>query len=97
VQAPHRATPHPNLVPVNPATSRNAQSSGMSSGTSSVTDFPLMVRVGIGFPSETWYAQADGKAVLRAKRAAPGQWSFPGDCIFDIGLALRGMVQHQLG
>jgi hypothetical protein len=34
VQAPQSAMPQPNLVPLRPITSRNAHSTGMSSGTS---------------------------------------------------------------
>ena len=50
VQAPHRATPQPNLVPVKPITSRKTQSSGMSSGTSTCCFLPLISSVSIGSP-----------------------------------------------
>ena len=43
VQAPHSPIPQPNFVPVSPTTSRNAQSSGISAGASTVVGFPLMV------------------------------------------------------
>src|SRR5256886_1946897 len=45
VQAPHSAIPQPNFVPVRPMTSRSTQSSGMSPGTSTVWDVPLMLNV----------------------------------------------------
>src|SRR2546430_15831176 len=47
VQAPHSAMPQPNFVPVRPMTSRSTQSSGMSPGTSTVWDVPLMLNVTI--------------------------------------------------
>src|SRR5689334_16365860 len=42
VHAPHWATPQPYLVPVSPACSRIAQSSGWSGSTSRSSVFPLM-------------------------------------------------------
>lgn len=45
VHAPHCAIPHPNFVPVKPALSRIAQSSGMSGVTSSSRSTPLIFRV----------------------------------------------------
>src|SRR2546426_12364344 len=45
VQAPHSATPQPNLVPVSPMTSRSTQSRGMSGGTSTVCALPLTLSV----------------------------------------------------
>src|SRR5262245_54544156 len=54
VQAPHWAIPHPNLVPVIPSTSRNTQSKGISSGTSTVFRTPFSVKVvDMGLPSLT--------------------------------------------
>jgi len=47
VHAPQRATPQPNLVPFVPSTSRKTHSSGMSGGTSSFWDFPLILSVTI--------------------------------------------------
>src|SRR5207245_4518396 len=47
VQAPHWAMPQPYLVPVRPTFSRNAQSSGILGSTSTLCDWPLMLRVGI--------------------------------------------------
>src|SRR5579872_3357618 len=41
VQAPHRAMPHPYLVPVMPSESRSTQSKGVEGSTSTLTDFPL--------------------------------------------------------
>jgi hypothetical protein len=41
VQAPQRATPQPNFVPVRPRTSRSTQSSGMSPSTSTLCVVPL--------------------------------------------------------
>jgi hypothetical protein len=41
VQAPHWAAPHPNFVPVKPANSRTAHSSGISGSTSSLTGLPF--------------------------------------------------------
>src|SRR5260370_40398296 len=43
VQAPHCATPQPNLVPCRPTTSRIAQSRGMSGSASRVVGLPLSV------------------------------------------------------
>src|SRR5207249_12158701 len=45
VHAPHSAMPQPNFVPVRPTTSRSAQRSGISGGTSTVWSLPLMLRV----------------------------------------------------
>ena len=45
VQAPHCATPQPNLVPVMPSMSRSTHSSGISGGASNDLVSPLMVRV----------------------------------------------------
>src|ERR1700733_10745150 len=50
VQAPHCAMPHPYLVPVKPAFSRIAHSSGVSGSTSSSNDLPLIVRCAIARP-----------------------------------------------
>src|SRR5436190_8095360 len=47
VHAPHKAAPHPNLVPVIPKMSRSAQSSGMSSGPSTWTRRPLIFIAGM--------------------------------------------------
>jgi len=44
VQAPHWAMPQPYLVPVNPICSRITQSSGVFGSTSTLWDFPLMVK-----------------------------------------------------
>ena len=41
VQAPHRAMPQPNFVPVSPTTSRSTQSRGICGGTSTEYDLPL--------------------------------------------------------
>jgi hypothetical protein len=45
VQAPHSATPQPNLVPVLPRTSRNTHSSGVSPSTSTLCADPLTLTV----------------------------------------------------
>jgi len=45
VQAPQSAIPHPNFVPLSPSSSRSAQSSGVSAGTSRLTALPLMSSV----------------------------------------------------
>ena len=45
VQAPHWATPHPNLVPFRSRTSRITQSRGMSAGTSTDAARPFTVSV----------------------------------------------------
>src|SRR5262245_48214954 len=47
---PHCATPHPNLVPVSPACSRSAQSSGVSSSTFRSRTAPLMFSLAIDLP-----------------------------------------------
>src|ERR1700682_3359673 len=65
VQAPQSAAPQPNLVPVNPSSSRKAHSRGMSDGTSSVCDFPLILKVIIGYASGT-SAYTSGALVLIA-------------------------------
>src|ERR1700761_6281392 len=41
VQAPHCATPQPNLVPVRPISSRSTQSSGVCGSASTRCDWPL--------------------------------------------------------
>jgi hypothetical protein len=41
VQAPHKAMPQPNFVPVIPSTSRNAHNSGVSPSTSTLCVLPL--------------------------------------------------------
>src|SRR5882762_4857927 len=41
VQAPQRAMPHPNFVPVSPKESRRTQSRGVEGSSSTDTDFPL--------------------------------------------------------
>src|SRR5262249_48361063 len=41
VQAPHKALPQPNFVPVIPSTSRKTQSKGMSPSTSTSCSLPL--------------------------------------------------------
>src|SRR5882762_8726310 len=41
VQAPQRAMPQPNFVPVSPRESRMTQSRGVEGSSSTVTDFPL--------------------------------------------------------
>ena len=45
VQAPHKAAPQPNFVPVIPSTSRNTHSSGVSPSTSTLCVFPLTLMV----------------------------------------------------
>src|SRR3979490_1929079 len=50
VQAPHCAMPQPYLVPVRPAFSLIAHSSGVSGSTSPSNDLPLIVRFAIAFP-----------------------------------------------
>src|ERR1700722_5380319 len=45
VQAPHKAIPHPNFVPVLFRVSRSTQRSGMSGLTSTVSDFPFKMKV----------------------------------------------------
>src|SRR5690606_25977917 len=45
VHAPHCAMPQPYFVPLRSRTSRSTQSSGMSAGTSTVTDRPFTRKV----------------------------------------------------
>ena len=45
VQAPHRAMPHPNFVPVMPSTSRKTHNSGISGDASTVCDLPFKVNL----------------------------------------------------
>src|ERR1051325_9441761 len=45
VQAPHWPRPQPNFVPRKSSTARSTQSSGMSAGTSTLTDLPLTLSV----------------------------------------------------
>src|SRR5450755_1400959 len=45
VQAPHRAMPQPNLVPVMPSVSRKAHNKGICGTTSTVCDFPFRVNL----------------------------------------------------
>src|SRR5215813_11002379 len=52
VQAPHKALPQPNFVPVIPSTSRKTQSKGMSPSTSTSCSTPLtFILKGIDQPS----------------------------------------------
>src|SRR5262245_27059198 len=44
VQAPHRAMPQPNLVPVSPSVSRRTHSSGICGVTSTLCRFPFNVK-----------------------------------------------------
>src|ERR1017187_8571855 len=53
VQAPHCAMPQPYLVPVRPAFSRIAHSSGVSGSTSTSKALPLIVRFAIAFPLDS--------------------------------------------
>src|ERR1700738_3876127 len=52
VQAPHRAMPQPNLVPVRPRVSRRTQSSGVSPSTSTVWSWPLTLSLITATPSQ---------------------------------------------
>jgi hypothetical protein len=45
VQAPHKALPHPNFVPVIPSTSRSTHNSGVSLSTSTLWLTPLTLIV----------------------------------------------------
>src|SRR5262245_8839917 len=45
VQAPHTAMPQPNLVPVNPNSSRTTHISGVSGGDADETDFPFRIKL----------------------------------------------------
>src|SRR5258706_4584612 len=49
VQAPHKAMPQPNLVPVRPSSSRSTHSSGVSEGRSTSYCLPLMLSLVIFF------------------------------------------------
>src|SRR5712672_554637 len=44
VHAPHKAMPHPNLVPVRPSESRITHKSGVDGSSSTETDFPFKVK-----------------------------------------------------
>src|SRR5215470_15143951 len=50
VQAPHNATPQPNLVPFIPSRSRNTHSNGMSGSESTECDVPLILSAIIALP-----------------------------------------------
>src|SRR4029077_12023700 len=52
VQAPHRAMPQPNLVPVRPSVSRRTQSSGVSPSTSIARSWPLTLSLITATPSQ---------------------------------------------
>src|SRR5262245_9455683 len=62
VQAPQRAIPHPNLVPVRPSCSRSTQSSGVSGSTSMSCVVPLTVNLGIALPFR-WANDAEPQVV----------------------------------
>src|SRR3954465_8792509 len=59
VHAPHCATPQPYFVPVSPACSRIAQSSGCSGSTSRSTVFPLMFNFMVTPPAVIYEATLD--------------------------------------
>src|SRR5580765_1510284 len=76
VQAPHRATPQPNLVPVRPITSRSTQSRGMSAGTSTCCFLPLIVSstgspLSHGFIAAITAGTVAGHPVPNVLRAVP--------------------------
>src|SRR5262252_10434600 len=50
VQAPHNATPQPNLVPFMPSRSRNTHNRGLSGSASTECDVPLILSVIIVLP-----------------------------------------------
>src|ERR1700748_75010 len=50
VQAPHWATPQPNLVPVSSSSSRTTHNSGVSGSTSTCRVLPLTVKVIMATP-----------------------------------------------
>ena len=56
VQAPQSPAPQPNLVPIMPSSSRSAQSSGMSAGTSTLT-FRLLISSVIMLLYVLWVSQ----------------------------------------
>jgi len=71
VHAPHSPMPQPNFVPVIPRTSRSVQSSGISSGTSSLRGFPFTLSVIMAPPLrevESVATNASGDGVGRLQR-----------------------------
>ncbi|MNN45434.1 hypothetical protein D3C81_1597700 [compost metagenome] len=76
VQAPHRAMPQPNLVPVMPSTSRSTQSSGVSGSTSTLCSVPLIFRVRAISPPSGFHQ--DGRPSSRAIQGWPGRYGGPG-------------------
>src|SRR5450432_334368 len=64
VQAPHCAMPQPYLVPVSPAFSRIAHSSGVSASTSTLKVLPLIVRFAIADPLISSIHRLNFKAML---------------------------------
>src|SRR5262249_34431161 len=73
VQAPHRAMPQPNFVPVNPSCSRTTQRSGVSGSASTRRSFPLTLSSNIALPfrrTDEAQAQALSRKRHRAQAAS---------------------------
>ena len=66
VQAPQAATPHPNLVPVSPSSSRKYHNNGIDGSPSNFCAWPLTFRVNIlHLPERTGWFAAVGNLRLR--------------------------------
>src|SRR6266542_3696096 len=74
VQAPHNATPQPNLVPFIPSRSRNTHSNGMSGGASTLCDFPLIDSESIRVPPLDTH---NGEQLTGHLRPAGNAWFRP--------------------
>src|ERR1700693_1027177 len=63
VQAPHKAMPQPNFVPVKAATSRKYHNKGIAGSPSNVCSFPLTLKRTIYPPinHESWVATAKAR------------------------------------
>src|SRR5580658_3834954 len=89
VQAPQSAMPQPNLVPVSPATSRSAQSSGMAGSASSVVGLPLSTN-DVGMQR---FSGRDASILRLPQRVPPAAWT----CARDQRPRLDARLDIQIG
>lgn len=104
VHAPHCAIPHPNLVPVRPRTSRNAQSRGMSGGASTFLISPFIRRLIMRHPVKptAWPRRQDYKAAGRNSPSIDRGTSlsarlFPTPCKDGIGGCAWSFARNHFG
>src|SRR4029079_16432315 len=94
-QEPHCATPQPYLVPVSPACSRSAHSSGVSASTSRSRTCALMFSFAISHPPWTRYAftGADFTSLRRTLPTLVFGSSFQNSTIFGTLYPVRCCLQ----